>query len=126
MPAYDNQQFDPPAPVAEVSLYNRQNGKTCAGVLMLLDTGADVSLIPEWTLEQLELSTIPDKQYELVSFDGVIRTAPVVELEMIFYSKTLRGRYIPVKQSWDILGRNVLNLFSLRFDGPDNIWEIQV
>jgi len=124
MPQYDSQQFEPPAPVAEVTLRNRQTGKTCEGVLMLLDTGADVSLIPEWSVQQLELTTIPDKKYELVSFDGQVRTAPVVDLEMVFLDKTLRGRYIPVNQSWGIIGRNILNLFSLRFDGPGEVWEI--
>lgn len=91
---------------------------------MLLDSGADISLVPEWCVERLQLSTIPDKQYELTSFDGQIRIAPAVELEMIFYGKTLRGRYIPIGQSWGILGRNVLNLFSLRLDGPNSVWEI--
>ena len=124
MPAYDIQQFDPPAPVAEVTLRNRQTGKVCEGVLMLLDTGADVSLVPEWTVQQLKLASIPEKKYELVSFDGLVRTAPVVELEMVFSGKTLRGRYIPIDQIWGIIGRNILNLFSLRFDGPGEVWEI--
>jgi hypothetical protein len=46
MPAYDASRFNPPAPLAMVTLRNTDNDKTVVGMPMLLDTGADVSLIP--------------------------------------------------------------------------------
>ena len=82
-------------------------------------------MIPKSAIEQMNVSIIPDKQYELVSFDGEVHIAFVVELEMIIFDKTLRGRFIPVDQTWGILGRNVLNLFPLLLDGPHGNWEVQ-
>src|SRR5262249_56398454 len=42
---YDG-QFNPPAPVARVSLRVHANGKIVTDVPMLIDSGADVTLLP--------------------------------------------------------------------------------
>src|SRR5581483_2423153 len=47
MTSYDGHFFNPRAPVARVTLRDSTNGKTVSQVLMLLDSGADVSLIPQ-------------------------------------------------------------------------------
>jgi len=52
MPAYDATQFDPPAPVAGVAIRSRESGVTLSGVIMLLDSGADVTLLPQAAVEQ--------------------------------------------------------------------------
>ena len=46
MPAYDD-SFSPPAPVARVSLRHPESSLTVKDVLMLIDSGADVTLIPK-------------------------------------------------------------------------------
>jgi len=56
MPHYDTSQFEPPAPLADVTLRNPDTGLTASNVPMLLDTGADVSLIPHTTLKALDLT----------------------------------------------------------------------
>jgi hypothetical protein len=43
MPNYDASHFDPPAPVASVTLRNSHSGATVSDVQLLLDTGADVT-----------------------------------------------------------------------------------
>lgn len=43
MPSYDAAYFDPPAPVARVTLRNPQSGATASAVLLLVDTGADIT-----------------------------------------------------------------------------------
>lgn len=45
MPAYDSTLFAPPAPVARVNLRSPDSGRVQTDVLMLLDTGADVTLV---------------------------------------------------------------------------------
>lgn len=50
MPRYDTAQFEPPAPLAQVTLRNPDTGTISSDVPMLLDTGADVSLIPHTSL----------------------------------------------------------------------------
>jgi hypothetical protein len=42
MPKYDAENFDPPAPVAYVSLRDPATGASMSNVPMLIDTGADV------------------------------------------------------------------------------------
>lgn len=46
MQAYDAARFDPPAPLALVIVKSEQLGIVIQDVPMLLDTGADVSLLP--------------------------------------------------------------------------------
>ena len=46
MPAYDTSRFNPPAPLAWVALENMESGDFVSGVPMLIDSGADVTLIP--------------------------------------------------------------------------------
>ena len=42
---------------------------------------------------------------------------------MIFLNKTFRGNYMVVDQAWGIVGRDILNLLSLLFDGPHLMWD---
>ncbi|MBK9712055.1 MAG: aspartyl protease family protein [Kouleothrix sp.] len=83
MPAYDVSQFNPPAPVAAITLRNSQTGGIVADVPMLLDSGADVTLIPQSAARSLGLEPIADSRYELVGFDGTTSFASVVRLELI-------------------------------------------
>ena len=90
---------------------------------MLLDSGADVSLVPLTAVNQLQLKLDPAKRYELMSFDGSTSLAPVVRLELDFCNRVLRGQFLVIDQPWGILGRNVLNTVALLFDGPRLKWE---
>jgi hypothetical protein len=119
MPRYDTGQFEPPAPLTRVILRNPNTGSTNSDVPMLLDTGADVSLIPRTSLKILDLITSQDRLYELKSFDGSTSYASVVQIELIFCNRTFRGQFLVINQAWGILGRNVLNSLSLVFDGPN-------
>ncbi len=62
MPRYDASAHDPPAPVAEVSL-RRSDGSTASpvvpGILLLIDTGADVTLLPRRGVERLARYDVP-------------------------------------------------------------------
>ncbi len=109
MPAYDTAQFDPPAPSAQVTLRNPDNKTIQSDVPMLLDSGADVTLIPQTVVELLGVAIVSDKQYEQTGFDGSVSWAPVVRLELLFCGRTFRGQFLLIDQAWGILGRNVLN-----------------
>lgn len=122
MPAYDATLFDPPAPVAYVTLRNPDTGAVYSDVPMLLDSGADISLIPQTVVAQLGLTILPDRQYELIGIDGSISFAQAVRAELVFCRRVYRGQFLLVEQEWGILGRNVLNAVSLLFDGPRLLW----
>ena len=76
MPAYDATAFRPPAPVAHVLLRSPITGYIVANVAMLLDTGADVSLVPRDLLSRLIDLVQDSQQYELEAFDGTRSLRP--------------------------------------------------
>ncbi len=53
MPACNASEFDPPAPIAYVTLRNRLTGATWVDVPMQLDSGADVTLVPQAAVSHL-------------------------------------------------------------------------
>lgn len=121
MEAYDAVLFSPPAPLARVTLRNPDGGTTISGVPMLVDTGADVTLIPRSSVLQLGVTATPDG-YELMGFDGSKSLAQAVRLNMELLGKTFRGQFLLIDQEWGLLGRDVLNHLPLLFDGPRLIW----
>jgi hypothetical protein len=56
MPEYDSSRFDPPAPLARVGLRNPDSGKTVSDIPMLIDSGADASLVPCATIDGTEFA----------------------------------------------------------------------
>jgi hypothetical protein len=116
-------ELTPPAPLAQVALRNPDTGTAWSGVPMLLDTGADITLVPQLVIDILKAAIDQDKTYELSGFDGSRNFAPVVRLELIFCRRTFRGQFLLIDQAWGILGRNVLNAVPLLFDGPHLIWD---
>ncbi len=125
MPAYDAVRFDPPAPLAYVTLRQRTTAQQWSDVPMLLDSGADVTLLPRSVVDRLGVEVIPERQYELVGFDGAASLAPVVQLELIFLGRMFRGQFLLIDQEWGIVGRNILNAVALLLDGPHLNWSEQ-
>jgi len=122
MPSYDAQEFHPPAPVATVTLRTQGGQKSLGDVVMLIDSGADVSPIPESSVGQLGLRVEEQRDYELSAFDGSKSVAKSVQCELIFLGRAYRGAYLVVDDAAGILGRDVLNHVSLVLDGPGLNW----
>ncbi len=122
MVEYDTERFVPPAPVADVILQNPATGAECAGVSMLIDTGADVTLIPADIAERIGLKIAEGKGYELVGFDGHPQVAAVVHARMVFCGRRFTGQFLVTSEAFGILGRNILNTVSIVVDGPRLAW----
>jgi predicted aspartyl protease len=125
MPSYDALAFDPPALVARVVLRNPESGTTVSDVSLLLDTGADVTLLPRTAVERLGVPLLSDQRYELMSFDGSKSFAPVVMLDLMLLRRAFRGRYRLIEAERGILGRDILNHVTLFLDGPRRQWSEQ-
>lgn len=125
MPTYDDTLFDPPAPLAKTTLRNPQNGRKASDVPMLLDSGADVTLVPQAVIDQLGAQVIPDTSYEVTGFDGNTSLIPAVQLELVLLNKVFKGRFLLIDQNWGVVGRDILNLVSLLLDGPRLTWNEQ-
>jgi len=122
MPAYNPVLFSPPAPLARVTLRNPQSGATLSEVALLIDSGADVTLIPQTAVAELGITIDAAESYELQSFDQHISTAHPANLEMVFLRRTFRGQFLVIDQEWGILGRDVLNHLLILLDGPGLNW----
>lgn len=125
MPAYDGNLFNPPAPLASVIIRHPSSGATMSDVPMLLDTGADVTLLPQVFVEQLGIHIDANEGYELMGFNGNVSVARVVEVDLLFLRRAFKGRFLLINQEWGLLGRDVLNHVSLLFDGLHLGWSEQ-
>ncbi len=60
-------------------------------VAMLIDSGADVTLIPKSAASSLDLVGTGQK-YELVAFDGTSNQHESVQADLVFLKRRFRGR----------------------------------
>lgn len=122
MPAYDDDGFAPAAPVARVTLRHPESGESVADVPMLIDSGADATLLPRFAVASLGIAGTGER-YELMEFDGTINDSEAVQAVLVFLNKSFRGRFLQVEAGVGIIGRNVLNRVRLVLDGPALNWE---
>ncbi len=122
MSSYDATRYSPPAPLALVTLRRLHDNATVTDVPLLLDTGADVTLLPVLSVERLGAQQLPNQRYELMGFDGSTSTAPVVILDVLFLRRAFRGRYLLIEEDRGVMGRDILNHLSLLLDGPQQQW----
>lgn len=122
MTKYD-ESFEPPAPTAEIIIKNSENGRKISNIPMLLDTGADVSLLPLTKLQELGIKPLENEFYQLQGFQGGEFTAEVFYLQVVFCRKQFSGKYCATDDEIGILGRDVLNQTSLLFNGLNLTWQ---
>ena len=108
-PAYDATHFNPPAPLAQVALRNPSTGVTVSDVMLLVDGGADVTVLPRQPVEGLGISLATGQGYEIAGFDGNKSFVPAVELDMLFLKRVFKGQYLVIDEERGVLDRDVLN-----------------
>jgi len=123
MPAYDGERFFPPAPVALVTLRNATTGTVASNVPMLLDSGADATMVPEKIVAGLGIDTSATQQFEVTGIEGTSMVAKAVSLELLFLGRRFRGEFLLTPNDCGILGRNTLNRIPLLLDGPRLVWD---
>lgn len=121
MPDYEGDSFDPPAPVVRVAV--RGQGATPAIVPMLIDTGADVSVIPTIAAEAVGAQVHPSTVL-VQSYSGDQVLCDQAEMTVEFLRFRFRGRFLVADMEYGILGRNILNSLVLSLDGPRLFWSV--
>ena len=122
MPAYDDSRFAPPAPAARVSLRNPDNGESVEDVPLLIDSGADATLLPKSAVATLGIVGTGER-YQLVAFDGTITESEAIRADLVFLNRRFRGRFLLIDAEAGVVGRDVLNHVRLLLDGPALSWE---
>ncbi len=89
---------------------------------MLLNSGADVTLVPQAVVAHLGVTVVPGSQLKLMGFDGNTSPAQIVDIELTFLGRIYRGEFLLIDQEYGVLGRNLLNTVGLVFDGPHLAW----
>jgi hypothetical protein len=93
------------------------------GVPMLLDTGADLTLVPQFALDELSIDWSTLQEIELAGFDNHKSISQVIRLDLLFGDDTFRSEYPVIDQGYGILGRNILNLCRIEYDGQNLNWK---
>lgn len=123
MPKYDAVGFELPAPVAMVTLRVLGGGAKLENVPLLIDSGADVTLIPSSALAALQIEATDGFDYELMGFDGTKSVAPVVQAERLLLRRLFRGQFLSIDSPVGVLGRNLLKHFAITLGGPKLEWK---
>jgi len=120
-----SETYNPPAPLAKIKLRNPKSLEIIADVPMLLDTGSDITLLPKSFCEIIGAEISDTKFLELEGFNESTSIAFYVYIEFIFLNKLFRGNFLVYEQDEGIIGRDVLNEFSILFDGVNLDWKEQ-
>lgn len=111
---YDRDSHDPAAPVVAVRV-GAPDGGTAALVTALVDSGADLSVIPPALARALELP-ITDV-LPVAGVEGVPRSVAVHAAELEFDEERELVEVVAIGDE-ALIGRNLLNGFVVTLDGP--------
>ncbi len=123
MPKYDGANFEPPAPAVRAALRSPESGAVLRGVELLLDSGADITLLPRTAVAQLGITADSSKRYELMGFNGNRSFASGVIVDVLVLGKAFRGLYLLTEDARGVVGRDVLNHLAIILDGPALCWD---
>jgi predicted aspartyl protease len=120
---YDSHYF-PPAPSVEIRLGTPGESLASGSHQALIDTGADISLVPLKHIRPLQ--TVPDDHRYLRSQWGERRKVAIYSLDIGLGNVRLPAVEVVADERGDeiVLGRNVLNKLVMMLDGPKRVLEI--
>lgn len=122
--SYD-QSIEPPAPFLDVLVHHPRSPERSRRVPAKLDTGADLSAIPQTVADELELlaaRTILAETYD-GWYSGKCRTY-FITLEAA--QARFRLEVILIPEKYALLGRDVLNHFYAYLNGPDLTFDLRL
>ena len=119
---YNKKNFNPPAPVLEVSL-SIPNSQLIVKLPALLDSGADITVIPQGITQHLQLKYVDEVL--AIGYDGIQKKTFVYSVQIILQGL---GDFIIETITSDaeyvIIGRDILNKWSILLKGRDEVFEI--
>ena len=124
---YNATLWDPPAPAAEIAIWSPENPSNIRYITALIDTGSDVTLIPQNIVKELQLIIAaqawmggydtPEEGYKETFLYAAYLQVPPLNPRILAIA--------PLKQKdYAILGRDMLNYWRTTLDGPGQKMEI--
>jgi hypothetical protein len=120
-----NKQVTPPAPFVHVSIRPPHERPAAVIVPAQIDPAADLSVIPGRLVEELQL--VPLDFVSVLGFGGNLSTLPtfLVELQIRGLEPVAAKVLASHDEPYVLLGRDVLNRFTVVLDGPNLVLEIR-
>jgi hypothetical protein len=122
MPRYST-DFDPPAPIVGFTVYCPVDHGRAASVRGELDSGADISVMPQRLADELHL--MPRRVMIAQGYDGTQNrwATYMVDLEVEGYPvDDVEVIALPCQDA--ILGRDVLNRFIITLNGKELVFDV--
>jgi predicted aspartyl protease len=117
-----NKDIDPPAPFVTIQVSPVNQGENILAVDCLMDTGADLSVMPQRLVSALNLA--PEDSIIVEGFDGERQELPLFAVNIVIENSILTGLEVTAyPMNHAILGRDILNHFRLLLDGPAHLLE---
>lgn len=114
--SYDH-TFQPPAPIIELMISTPGNSSTLM-IRFLIDSGADVSVLPEDTVTELRLRRVDVLHVAGFGLEITQRWLYSAVLQVPGVATARLARFLSWDDQYGIAGRDLLNLFRIILDGP--------
>ena len=118
-----NRALNPPAPFLDIVVANRINRRWRATLPALLDTGSEITAIPERYIERLRLYSVG--QIKLTGIHSTkIGYTYSLNLQLLTYKFT-DVEVVSTPLEFAVVGREILNDLLLTLDGPSLTFSVE-
>ena len=115
--------IEPPAPILDVAV-EHPAARQLLTFSAKLDTGADISAIPLAAVEQLRL--LPVRSILVEGYDSQPVPVPSYAIALNIANARFRMEVIAISEPYVLVGRDVLNYFYTRLNGPDLTFDLSL
>ena len=120
-----NHEVDPPAPFLDVVILHPHTPDQMRRVTAKLDTGADLSAIPQAIADELGL--LPVRTITAESFDGSRTSIDTYAVTLEIAPARFRHiEVILIPDEYALLGRDILNHFYAELNGPALTFDLRL